>query len=141
MAAGMFAVVMGRFFRDFGEDLAKHTSQEPLRGKGSSRVRLQILLERQCLVFVRKGAVPNQFPRFEFCRVRRPSRVVLNYSLLQMLGRASVFLIWKPDAADDVDVPHDRSRIAKGTSIKVLDVGEGNADAGEYSVRLRATSM
>src|SRR5437868_317513 len=136
--AGAGSVVMRSFLAEISERiLPKHTSQEPLFGKGSSRVRLQILLERQCFVFVRKGAVPNQLPRFEFCRVQGPARVMLNYSMLQMLRRAGVFLIWKPDAADDVDIPHDRSRIAEGDSIKVPDVDECNVDASEYSARLR----
>jgi hypothetical protein len=44
---------------------SKHTSQEPLFGKGSPRVRLQVFLEFQCLEFIRERAIPNQLPRDE----------------------------------------------------------------------------
>ena len=96
-------------------------------------MRLQIFLEFQCSVFIRKPAIPDQIPGFEFCGVRGPASVVVDYPLLQILGRARIFSIWKTNAADDVDVPHDRSRTAEGVSIKIQEGDECNVDAGEYS--------
>jgi hypothetical protein len=59
MAAGELSVVMRRFLRRFQEKIVKHTSQEPLLGKGSSRMRFQVLLKLQRFVFIGKGAVPD----------------------------------------------------------------------------------
>src|SRR5689334_24482493 len=66
----------------------------------------EIFLEGQGFVFVRESAVPDELPRSEFGCVRRSARVVLGNAALQILRRADVFLLWKFDAADDVDVPH-----------------------------------
>jgi hypothetical protein len=97
------------------EMLSKHTSQQPLFGKGSSGVRFQIFLEFKCLEFVRERAIPNQLSGLELRGVRGPAGIVVGYPLLQISGCAGVFLFWKSDAADDVDVPHDRSRVAEGS--------------------------
>jgi hypothetical protein len=66
---------------------------------------LEIFLAGQRFVFVRKCAVPSQFPGFEFSRVRGFAGVMLWNAALQIRSSANVFLLREIDAADDVDVP------------------------------------
>ena len=47
-------------------------------------MRFEILLERQCFVFVWKGAVPDELPGLEFGGVSRSAGIVLGDTVLQV---------------------------------------------------------
>ena len=69
-------------------------------------MRFEIFLEFQRSVFIREGAIPNKFPRLEFCGVLGFAGIVIRNPPLQIGGGASIFLVGKINTADDVDVPH-----------------------------------
>src|SRR4051812_42250874 len=89
---------------------------EALFDEGAAGVGFQIFLEFERPHLVWKGAVPEQFPRFELCGVGGFTGVVLGQSSLQIGCRADVFLLGKINALDDVDVPHRCSRALAGAN-------------------------
>src|SRR5258708_38751943 len=87
-------------------------ASETLPGEGAAGMGFEIFFEFQRSVFVREGAVPDQFPGLEFRGVRGLAGIVFREPSLQIRSCADVFLVRKIDAADDVDVPHGHSRMA-----------------------------
>jgi hypothetical protein len=69
-------------------------------------VAFKIFLEGQRFVLVGEGAIPGQFPGFEFRSVGGFTGVVLQQPPLQICRRSDIFLFGKINAADDLDVPH-----------------------------------
>jgi hypothetical protein len=70
----------------------------------------EVFFKFQRPMLVGEGAIPNQFPGFEFTRVGGSAGIVFGQSSLQVGSRADIFLVRKIDTADDLDVPHWRSR-------------------------------
>jgi hypothetical protein len=73
----------------------------------------EIGLEGERLVLFRKSAAPDQRPRLVFRGMRRAPGVVIGKALLEVGGSPDIFLIRKSDAADDVDVPHRITLVAR----------------------------
>src|SRR5712664_1777628 len=108
----------------------RRQASEALLGKGATGVGFKIFFECQSFVFIRKSAIPNQFPRLEFCRVRGLARIMVRDPLLQIGGCPGVFLFWRANAADDVDVPHRRSRVARTIADVKWGVSSPSSPAG-----------
>src|ERR1700722_18957586 len=69
----------------------------------------EIFFKFQRPVLVGEGAIPNQFPGFEFGGMSGFAGIMFRQPSLQIRSCTDVFLVRKIDTADDVDVPHRSS--------------------------------
>src|SRR5882757_6054477 len=88
-------------------------ASEALLGKRATGVGFEISLKCQRLVLVGEGAVPDQFPRLEFGGVRGLAGIMVRDPLFQIGGCPGVFLLWRANAADYVNVPHRCLRVVR----------------------------
>ena len=92
-------------------------------------MRFQVFLELIGLYFLRECDIALQFPRHEFRRVGRLSRVVIRKPLFQIFLCANVDLARGCHAADDVNVVH--------TLLQPVFVRRSPHYAGQASLRSR----
>lgn len=71
-------------------------------------MRFQIFFEFKGFVLVGKGTIPEQIPWYEFGSVGGFSGIVSRKPLFQICGRPGIFLIGKINAAENINIPHQR---------------------------------